>query len=312
MNYRLLGQTGLIVSELCLGALPMGPRQKNLDEDTCTRIIKRALLGGINFIDTAQMYGTYGPIRRAVREYGREVVIATKSTASTYKDMKQAIEQARRELDMDYIHIFHLHAARATKHVFKERAGALDCLLEAREKGFIKAVGIATHSVEAVEKSATMDDIDVVFPLINFKGLGIIGGGPAEMKKAISEVVLAGKGVYLMKVLAGGNLLKDYAEAIDFARRIPGITSIAIGMVSQVEVDYNLKYFSGEKLGEITSSQKRYSIIDALCNGDGACIEACTNGAITIIAGKARINQDKCLLCGYCTEVCPQLAIRFI
>lgn len=312
MEYRQLGQTGMRVSELCFGALPIGPRQKNLPVDTCAGIIKRALSAGVNFIDTAQSYETYEPIRRAVQDYGREVIIATKSMAKTYEEMERAITEAREQLEADYIHIFHLHAARATEQVFSERAGALRCLVEAREKGIIGAVGLATHSVAAVKKAATMKEIDVIFPLLNMKGMGIVDGTREEMLAAVNEAVAAGKGVYLMKALAGGNLLDCYQEAMNFVRRVPGIAAIAVGMVSEAEVDYNLRFFNNTAVGEIQRSNKEFRIVESICKGDGVCQDACANGAITVVDGKARINAGKCILCGYCTEVCPQFAIRLV
>ncbi|MGI9859803.1 aldo/keto reductase [Moorella naiadis] len=312
MQYRQLGRTGMKVSELCFGALPMGPRQKNIDVDTCTRIIKKALDGGVNFIDTAQIYETYEPIRRALQGHNREVVIATKSSATTYDDMEQAIREAREKLAVDYIHIFHLHAARATANIFEERAGAFRCLLDAQEKGLIGAVGLSTHGVAAVRKAATVKEIEVIFPLLNIAGMGIIDGSREDMLAAIAVAVDAGKGVYLMKALAGGNLLGRYHDAMAFARQVPGIAAVAVGMVNETEVDYNLGYFNGADPGPVETSTKGFAVVESVCSGDGACLQACTNEAITMVNGKARINPDKCLLCGYCTEVCPHFAIRMI
>ncbi|MDK2821050.1 MAG: hypothetical protein PWP31_1015 [Clostridia bacterium] len=313
MQYRQLGQTGMKVSELCFGTLPMGPRQKNLDVDTCVRIMRRAFNGGVNFIDTAQLYETYWIIKEAIKGYDtKNLVIATKSAATTYNGMKEAIEEAREELDLKHINIFLLHAAKGTVHVFEERAEAIRCLLEAKIRGKIGAVGIATHSVEVVKKAATLKDIDVVFPLLNLEGMGIIGGGPEDMKAAIAQAASAGKGIYLMKTLAGGNLIRKYREAMDFARSVPGVASIAVGMISEQEVDYNIQYFSGKFPGEVQSSSKKFLIVQSLCLGDGACVDACINQAISLENGKAKINSEKCLLCGYCTKVCPQFAIRMV
>ena len=66
MKKNRLGKTDLYVTELCFGALPFGPLQKNMPVDECTEILSEALKAGINFIDTAQMYLTYKPIRRAM------------------------------------------------------------------------------------------------------------------------------------------------------------------------------------------------------------------------------------------------------
>jgi aryl-alcohol dehydrogenase-like predicted oxidoreductase len=59
LRKKTLGQTGLFVSELCLGALPMGPLQLNLDPGEGARVVARALDLGVNFVDTAQSYRTY-------------------------------------------------------------------------------------------------------------------------------------------------------------------------------------------------------------------------------------------------------------
>jgi ferredoxin len=91
---------------------------------------------------------------------------------------------------------------------------------------------------------------------------------------------------------------------------VPGIAAIAVGMVSEAEVDYNLRYFNGGATGEIQRSSKEFRILENMCKGDGACLEACANHAITMVNGKARIEASNCILCGYCTEVCPQFAIR--
>ena len=59
MEYRLLGQTGMKVSRLCFGALTIGPLQAKLPLGEGVAVIRAALAAGVNFIDTAQLYGTY-------------------------------------------------------------------------------------------------------------------------------------------------------------------------------------------------------------------------------------------------------------
>ena len=79
MRYRLLGRSGLKVSPLCLGTMMFGA-WGNTDHDDSIRIIHRALDAGINFIDTAQVYGTEGVVGRALKTIPRDqVVIATKA-----------------------------------------------------------------------------------------------------------------------------------------------------------------------------------------------------------------------------------------
>ena len=94
MKKNRLGKTDLYVTELCFGALPFGPLQKNVPVDECTNLLIEALKAGINFIDTAQMYLTYEPIRRAMEATGIRPVIASKSVAGGYEDMQKAVEEA--------------------------------------------------------------------------------------------------------------------------------------------------------------------------------------------------------------------------
>lgn len=315
MKKNILGETGIEVTELCFGALPMGPLQKNLPVEECAEILKAALCGGVNFIDTAQGYRTYEPIRLALKEVKKRPIIASKAPAESYEGMQKAIDQALNDLDLDYIDIFHLHAARAGEEVFEVRRGALECLLDNKRKGLVKAMGISTHSVKATSLAAKTEEMDVVFPLINKTGLGIIDGNREEMEKAISECVSQGKGVYLMKVLAGGSLVVDYGAAVDYARSIPGCSSIAIGMVNEEEVQYNLAYFEGQRPKappSLEAMKKRFIVVNGLCAGCFQCLETCPNHAIIRREGKAFIQDGKCLTCGYCVDGCPEFAIRLV
>jgi aryl-alcohol dehydrogenase-like predicted oxidoreductase len=109
--------------------------------------------------------------------------------------MLDALDDACRQLDREVIDIFHLHAAREGTEVFVKRAGALDCLQKARASGRVRAVGIATHSVAVVKAVAERADIDVVFPIINTRGLGILHGTRDKMAEAIALAARAGKGL---------------------------------------------------------------------------------------------------------------------
>lgn len=317
MNKSVLGQTGLEVTELCLGALPFGPLQKNVDVAVCTAIVSEALRAGIHFIDTAQMYRTYEPIKRALKETGIKPVIASKSTAADYDGMQKAIDEALLAMEVETVDIFHLHAARTDDKVFTDRAEAIRCLTDNKKSGKIRAVGLSSHSVLAVEAAAHQPAIDVVFPILNISGIGILHGNRDGMEKAIASCAAEGKGLYLMKALGGGSLILDYDAAMTYARSIPGISSVAVGMVSLEELSSNLAYFSaGSKHSwkplVTESSQKRFMVLKNLCNNCGSCRLICPNDAIQEDEGQSFIHEDKCLTCGYCVSSCPLFAIRMI
>jgi len=310
MKKLILGRTGIEVTELCFGALPMGPAQKNIPPEKSAEVVAEALRLGVNFIDTAQGYKTYAPIRMAMESTGIRPVIATKAPASTYADMEAAIAEAREKLNIEVIDIFLLHAARAEDNVCEARKGALECLLDYKAKGILRAVGISTHVVQTVREAAEYSDIDVVFPILNKIGMGILGGTREDMEDAVRRCFAQNKGVYLMKILAGGNLIDDYIGAMEYGRSFN--FPIALGMVSVAEVRMNVQYFNGGEINftDELKSAKKFYIIPGLCKKCGKCAETCHSGMIS--GSPPAIDDSRCLKCGYCVAACPQFAIRMI
>jgi len=315
MKKNLLGSTGLAVSELCLGVLPLGPLQANISVQESAAIIRRALEEGVNFLDTAEMYQTYPHIAEAIKDFDGEVIIATKSAATTYEAMEKSVNKALEDLGRSYIDIFLLHAARGGKTLFQEREGAFNCLKEYKAKGIIKHIGISTHSVEAVYAAIEQEEVDIIFPIINMTGMGIIDGSLQDMLAAILKAHQAGKGLYAMKVLAGGNLIHKLEEAIAYVRGMNGIASLAIGMINMGELEVNLRIFRNEtipdELKNLSKSSKKL-FITKFCIGCGTCIKTCPNFALSLKDNKVIVDHEKCLLCGYCNPVCPEFALRLL
>jgi len=316
VKYAILGKTDIKVSELCFGTLPMGPLQANLSPEDGGKLIRQALEMGVNFIDTAQSYKTYEHISRGIEGFSGDLVITSKSMAEDYEGMEKAIQGALKSLKRDVIDIFHLHAAMSSTDVFQKREQAFKCLLDYKQKGYIRAVGIATHDVEVVELASTMSEIDIVYPLINKKSRGILKGNAQDMIKAINKCHEAGKGTYAMKVLAGGNLVGDLLDAVKFARNIDGIHAVSMGIINSNELELNVKIFNGEitsqaMLPDLENTKKIF--VAFLCKKCGLCMEACPNEALSMGDGdRAVVDHEKCILCGYCYPVCPEFAIRMI
>ena len=313
-----LGSTGIEVSELCFGALPIGPCQKDVPVEIAADVIATALNRGITFIDTAQLYKTYPHIRKAMEKTNIRPIISSKSPADTYEGMEASINECLEELAIEYVDIFLLHAARCGTSVFDDRSEALRCMQDYKKKGKIKAIGISTHDVNVTRLSADRDDIDVVFPIINKKGMGILNGSREEMEEAIEKCFEKDKAVFFMKALAGGTLIKDYKESMDYILKVSaGRASIALGMVSEAEVEMNIKYFEGgdiskELIGLESAKEKQFIVLDGVCKECGKCLDVCHSSAIQMINGKAVIDSSKCLTCGYCVNECNQFAIRMI
>jgi aryl-alcohol dehydrogenase-like predicted oxidoreductase len=121
MDYRLLGRTGVSVSPLCLGTMMFGP-WGNADRADSVRVIHRALDGGINFVDTADVYSE-GVSEEIVGEalQGRrdDVVLATKFFVPMGEDPNQRggsrrwimreVENSLRRLRTDHIDLYQVH-----------------------------------------------------------------------------------------------------------------------------------------------------------------------------------------------------------
>lgn len=314
MEYRKLGQSGLHVSRLCFGALTVGPLQRGLPPEEGSKLIRRALELGVNFIDTAELYGTYEHIRLALEGFKSEhpIVVATKSYAYSREGMERSLEEACRGLGLDTIPIFLLHEQESS-HTLRGHWPAFEVLIEAKKAGIVQAVGISTHHVGGVLAACAVPEIDVISPLINVTGIGIQGGSRDEMLQAISKAANNGKGVYAMKPLGGGHLLASWSQAFDFLLNQPTIDSIAVGMKSMAEVESNVAFFQGNRDLPDPKVTTRRLHIDDWCIGCSACVNSCPNGALEIQNGVATVaHREQCVFCGYCGASCPEFAIKVI
>ncbi len=310
-----LGSTGLTVSVAGFGVLPMGPSQLALPVEDGAAIIKYAIQKGINFFDTAQYYRTYPYIKKALEGINdHNLVICSKSLCYDYEGMMDAILEAREELNRDVIDIFLMHEVRSGQ--LELRADAWEALKDAKANGMVKAIGLSTHHVDVTLAAASIKELDVVFPLINYAGLGIRKGDEfatkEEMMEAIQKCHHAGKGVFSMKAFGGGSLTSNYQEALNYVFSKEEIDSVMIGFGKTSEVDDLISYLNGTMPVEYNPdiSKKKVYVNQEDCEGCGSCKEACPAGAIFYNEnGLAEVDHGKCLTCGYCSPVCPVRAV---
>lgn len=313
-----LGNTGMEVTELCFGTLPLGRLQAKLPTEEGAKAVRRARELGINFFDTAQTYDTYRYVREGLRGPKDGLVIATKSRARSYDEMKETIDQALEEMELDRIGIFHLHLIRSEED-FRSREGAVECLLDQKGKGIVQAIGVSAHAAEGVRAVTASKEIDVVMPIVNRRGMGIVDGTLEDMIAAVRAVKAEGKALYAMKPLGGGHLIDDIPESIEYVRNLGVFDAIAVGMKTPDEVEMNVGIFEGreetfrhaERLKSMRTHTKRLIVYDS-CKACGTCEEQCDQGAIKVIGEKAVVDREKCILCGYCAVTCPVFALRVI
>jgi aryl-alcohol dehydrogenase-like predicted oxidoreductase/NAD-dependent dihydropyrimidine dehydrogenase PreA subunit len=314
-----LGKTGLAVGELVFGTLPGGPLQKGLAPAELGRVIARAVRGGVTLLDTANGYRNYAHVRAGLEELepraAREVSIATKSPSSDPVEFRDQLERALSELGRPRVEILYIHGGRGEFTVAKfgrvvEEIGRL------KSEGKVLLGGLSNHRVSAFREAESLAELDVFHPLMNCDGLGLTDGTLDEMLEVTARLRAAGKGLVLMKALAGGLLIRARRKALEWARRESGCHAVAVGMVGQAEVDYNLALFGDAEIGpdleaRAVMAEKRLVVIRA-CERCGRCVEVCPQGAMSLTAERAEPDPRKCILCGYCVPECPKFAIRMI
>jgi aryl-alcohol dehydrogenase-like predicted oxidoreductase/ferredoxin len=293
----------------------MGPLQRDLTIEEGGELLLKGFSMGINFLDTAKLYGTYGHIKYALNKTTEKITIATKSYDYTYEGMKDSVNEALELMGVKKINIFLLHE-QESKETFKGHSDGYRYLMEQKKLGMIDAIGVSTHTVRMTDYGAMCNDIDVIHPIYNMNGIGIQDGSIHDMEKAIKKCFLMGKGIYIMKPLGGGNLITYWREAMDFLLKFPYYHSIAFGMQYEEEIIVNSAYITNTEIKqEAMGKLKLYNrelLIDDWCEGCGSCIGSCQFKALTIYKTKAIVNRGKCVKCGYCSNKCPNFCIKII
>ena len=211
MNYRELGRTGFKVSEISFGAWAIGADWGNVDNAESLAALNRAVDLGVNFFDTADVYGdgrSEKLLGELKRERGEEIIIATKAgrrlkphTASGYtgENIAAFIERSLQNLQTDALDLVQLHCPPTEVYYFPELFGALDDLQKA---GKIKNYGVSVEKVEEAVKAIEYENVktvqiifnifrqrpaDLFFDLAKRKKIGILARVP------LSSGMLTGK-----------------------------------------------------------------------------------------------------------------------
>ena len=143
--------------------------------------------------------------------------------------------------------------------------------------------------------------------------MGIQGGTRCDMEGAVASAHSQGAGIFAMKALGGGHLIGSSRAALSYILSKPWIDAVAVGMQSFAEIDANVRAFEGDfSLLEPLSRRERHLMVHDWCEGCGRCEARCGQHAIRVVDGRARVDREKCVLCGYCAGVCPQVCIQVV
>ncbi len=184
MEYTTLGKTGLKVSVVglgCGGPSRLGLRNNSDSQERAIGIVRQAIDLGVNFIDTAQSYGTEGIVGKAIAGIPRDrLVISTKKTLpdagqpSPENEIKKGLEQSLKHLGTDCIDVYHLHGVEPKDYDFA-RDRLMPAMRRLREQGKIRFIGVTEGFVQdtshqMLQQSLNEDLWDVVmvgFNLLN-------------------------------------------------------------------------------------------------------------------------------------------------
>lgn len=156
MEYTTLGRTGLRVSVAglgCGGPSRLGLRDNKSQRD-CIALARQALDLGVNFLDTAEVYGTEEIVGKAIAEVPRDrIVISTKKKfplddpSDPTGEVRKSLERSLRRLRTDYIDVYHAHGVEPNDYAYASTQ-LLPVLLRMREEGKIRFIGISEAFVE--------------------------------------------------------------------------------------------------------------------------------------------------------------------
>lgn len=323
MRYRTLGKTGLQVSEIGFGGIPI----QRVPFEQVGAIVDRALDLGINFFDTARGY-TDSELKLGAALKGRraEAIIATKSMARTRAEMAADIQKSLDTMGLGYIDLYQMHNVKdqvALEQILSSD-GAMVALLDARRKGLIRHIGVTGHIKRQIMELLKVEEIETVqFPF-----------NPVEtndVQGLLESAGKAGAGVIVMKPLAGGTF-KHPSLSLRFILGYP-VSVVIPGMDSIAQVEENAAVGSQPALDQVERKSLEQEVAAmgiTFCRRCEYCLP-CQQGIdiplVFLLDGYyqrydlqgwakqryegMKVKPDACQECGECEERCPySLPIR--
>lgn len=238
MKYNLLGNTGLKVSELCLGTMTFGGKGfwtniGSLAQEPVDQLVKMALDAGINFIDTANVYSeglSEEMTGKAIRNLGLkrdELVIATKvrgkmnetpnGSGLTRKHILHEVEASLKRLGTDYIDLYQIHGFDALTPL-EETLETLDLLVKS---GKVRYIGCSNLAAWQLMKALSYSTYNRVSKFVSLQAYYTVAG--RDLEREIVPLLTDQKvGLMVWSPLAGGFLSGKYkrnGETAEGARR---------------------------------------------------------------------------------------------
>jgi hypothetical protein len=313
-----LGRTGLRVSEVAFGGIPI----QRLSEDEAVAVVQRCLDLGVTMLDTAHGYSTSEErIGRAIAGRREGLVIATKSPAREAGPFREQMELSFRRLGVEYIDLFQFHNISTPEALEQVLApgGPMDIARQAKAAGRIGHIGVTSHKLEmAIEMAGSGLFETLMFPF------NYITDEPAQ--ELIPLCRAKGVGFIAMKPMGGG-LLEDATLSFKFLRQFEGVLPV-VGIERAAEIEEIVGIMEGDtaftpaertRLAEITAFLgTRFCRRCDYCQPCPQGIQISTVMNIKSFArrmppervfgewGRALVAQaETCIVCGECASRCP-------
>ena len=324
MEYITLGKTGLRVSRMGFGGIPIQKVNASVTHALMERLAQR----GVNYIDTARGYTVSEQFLGEALEGGlrEKFVIATKSMARTKEAMARDIDISLKNLRTDYIDLYQIHnPSLAELEQVLAPGGALEALMEAKAAGKIRHLGLTAHMAAVFERALELDWVETVMFPYNI----VETQGEELMAKCREKNV----GFICMKPMAGG-ALEDTRLALRFIRQNENVSVVIPGMYDIREIDENLSAMedisalTSDELAKIETVRKELGTqFCRRCNYCQPCTAGISISGIFVLEGYLQryglgdwaqkrydvLNKKAgdCVGCGACEKRCPyQLPIR--
>ena len=323
MEYRVLGKTGLKISRLGFGGIPI----QRIDAEGTKVLMHQMKEAGVNYIDTARGYTVseeyLGYALEGIREH---FIIATKSMSRTKEAMAADIDISLKNLRTNYIDVYQIHnpSVQQLEQVIAP-GGALEALQEAKAAGKIGHIGLTAHSLEVFKMALEQDWVETfMFPY------NIV---ETQAEKLIAECAKRNIGFVDMKPLAGG-AIEDATLALRYICANDAVTVVIPGMAEVKELEQNLAAVNNtapitgeEKAAFLEVRNQLGTNFCRRCNYCQPCAAGINISACFLFEGylqryglgewaKGRyatmpVKASACIGCGACEDRCPyHLPIR--
>ncbi|MDR1957959.1 MAG: aldo/keto reductase [Planctomycetaceae bacterium] len=318
MEMTRLGKTGLMVSRVSMGCIPI----QRISTEAAVTLLRQAYDLGVNFYDTAHVYTDSEAKIGLAFSHGirQNVIIATKALCTTYERTMEQLEESLRRLKTDYIDIYQWHNPEVISADFPNEHGPYQAMQDAQKAGKIRFIGITNHHVARAKfamESGAFSTLQFPFSLLSTK---------EELD--LSFLCLDhDMGVIGMKGMCGG-LLEDGRLPFLFLNQYPHIVPIwGVEKLSELSQFINLLHnpepFTPEMQTEVEKLRAEHG--DEFCRACGYCLPCPAEipipfsmRALTIIKRGAMMGDqftpnrvaemqriDHCIECRDCVSRCP-------